>query len=83
MTVFITKTLYILPEIISEYDFQTSLFPIFSLSKLKVSRSRNKIVELKISHKKQTNEFVFLSWTVIRTEKQIRSFVFLGESADL
>ena len=61
MTVFITKTLYILPEIISEYDFQTSLFPIFSLSKLKVSRSQNKIVELKTSPKKQTNEFVFLS----------------------
>ena len=41
MTVFITKTLYILPkiikaialEIIREYDFQTSLFPIFSLLK--------------------------------------------------
>ena len=39
MTVFITKTLYILPkiikaialDIISEYDFQTSLLPIFSL----------------------------------------------------
>ena len=31
MTVFIAKTL--LPETISEYDFQTSLFPIFSLLK--------------------------------------------------
>ena len=43
---------------------------------IKVSRSRNKIVEPQFLPKKGTNKFVFLSWTVVGIEKQIRSFVF-------
>ena len=40
--------------------------PVFS-SYLKVSRSRNKIVEPKTSPKKWINEFVFLSWWLVNT----------------
>jgi hypothetical protein len=47
-----------------------------TLSQLKVSRSRNEIVlSLKFSQKMNKRFFSFLSWTVVRIEKQIRLLV--------